>query len=201
MGIEDPVEPSHDLAGPHASPQDRSYLLGQVVSEASELEYHLRGLCSALVASKYGAVISAGQAASWLIDTSLALARAHDDIEDYAYEELRELMARCRDALRMRNLLVHGTWLYGPEGYLVSTSRLRNFEEGLHPISLDDIEDLATELRWCQHHIHEWIHEWLPGHEGNEVQLRWETYLRSLTPEEREELLARRKADELDRAD
>jgi hypothetical protein len=182
---------------------DHSYLLGQVIFEASLLEYHLRGLCSALIGSKYGAVISAGQSSSWLMDTSLALARAHDDVGDYATDELRDLMTRCREALRKRNQLVHGLWSESVEGeHFISTSRLRSFEESMQNVTMDDIEDLGIELSRYQDSIHSWLHEWLPDQVGNEVQLRWEAYLRSLPPEERESLLERRRliAEDVDDA-
>src|SRR5687767_5344708 len=101
-------------------------VMGYMMRDAAELEYHLRGLCSALIGSKYAAVVVAGQSVSWLIETSLAIAEVRDEMEEYYLDDLKEILQRTKRAFATRNALVHGRWGSDTQGYFVNNSKLRS---------------------------------------------------------------------------
>ncbi|MGC3862072.1 hypothetical protein ACPSM1_17980 [Micromonospora chersina] len=149
-------------------------VMGYMVREAAELEYHLRGLCSALIGSKYAAVVVAGQSVSWLIETSLAIAAVRDEMEEYYLDELKEILQRTKKAFATRNALVHGLWGSDSQGHFVNNSKLRTLELRELDFSADDVDELWSEMTRCQELIHTWLHDIIPHEVGNEVILRHE---------------------------
>lgn len=66
----------------------RQTALGGIVLESAYLERLLRCVFTALIGSKYAAVVSGGKEASWLVDHCKALAKTHQDIGEPEFEQL-----------------------------------------------------------------------------------------------------------------
>jgi hypothetical protein len=168
--------------------------LGRVVQAAAMLESQLRTVAAALLDTKYAAVLVAGQPASWLLDTIQAVARVHDAVTEDSVSELKALSSKIREALDRRNRLAHGVWSTGPAGEIMShTSRYRRVQWDKTPVTLQGLRDVAEELKGLASKITFWMVNALPPEaSGNEAQIRWEDYLRSLPPEELLRLVQRR---------
>ncbi|WP_371480560.1 hypothetical protein [Kitasatospora sp. NBC_00315] len=168
--------------------------LGRVVQAASSLESELRTVAAALLDTKYAAVVVAGQPANWLLDTIQAVAKVHDRVSEQSLLELQGVSTRIKKALEGRNRLAHGVWGTDSDGSVVShTSRYRRIHWEKTPVTLTGLQELASEMLTLTTSLHLWVMNALPPEaSSNEVQLRWEDYLRSLPPEELLALVQRR---------
>lgn len=188
-------EPGHMEESSPENDQSRSLAeaLGRVVQNAAALESHLRTLAAALIGSKYAAIVVAGQPTSSLLETISALSKVHDQVSPEKRAELAELLSRAKVAHKRRNDFAHGTWAVDPGGAVMShNSRYRQFDWVKSPVSHAALTELSKELMDCTVQLLVWSFATLPGDISNEAQLRWETYLSSLTPEEREAMIQRR---------
>ena len=96
------------------------HALGSVVLEAAYLERTLRVAFSALVGSKYAAVVDGRLTASALIEDCERLTRYHTGIPAPAKEAVLAALRACHDANRDRNRVIHDTWATRPGSVLVT---------------------------------------------------------------------------------
>src|SRR3984893_9790728 len=83
------------------------HALGGVVLEAAYLERTLRTAFSALVGSKYAAVVDGRRAAAGLLAACERIARYHTGLPEAAKEALLAALRTCRQANRERNRVIH----------------------------------------------------------------------------------------------
>jgi hypothetical protein len=88
--------------------------LGGVVLESAYLERVLRAAFSALVGSKYAAVIDGRMTAHGLIEDCQHIVREHTDIVEAAKAQLTEALNACAVANTGRNRVIHDAWAYRP---------------------------------------------------------------------------------------
>jgi hypothetical protein len=96
------------------------HALGGVVLEAAYLERMLRAAFSALVGSKYAAVVDGRLTASALIEDCERITRYHTGIPEPAKDTLRAALRACREANRERNRVIHDTWATRPGSVMVT---------------------------------------------------------------------------------
>ena len=89
---------------------DLRHALGGVVLEAAYLERVLRVAFSALVGSKYAAVVDDRLTVAALIEDCERIARHHTDIPGPVRVELLEALKACHEANRDRNRVIHDAW-------------------------------------------------------------------------------------------
>jgi len=90
------------------------HALGGVVLEAAYLERVLRAAFSALVGSKYAAVVDGRLMAAALIEDCERITRYHTGITGPAKEPLLAALRACRQANKERNRVIHDTWATRP---------------------------------------------------------------------------------------
>jgi hypothetical protein len=134
---------------------DLRHALGGVVLEAAYLERVLRAAFSALVGSKYAAVVDGRLMAAALIEDCERIARYHTGITDPAREALLAALRACRHANRERNRVIHDTWATRPGSVMVTLHDARRS----HDVTVtartltevrqlaDQVADAADELR------------------------------------------------------
>jgi hypothetical protein len=123
------------------------HALGGIVLEAAYLERVLRAAFSALIGSKYAAVIDGRLMTATLIEDCEQIARNHTDIPAPAKAALRDALQACREANRQRNRVVHDTWATRPGNVMVT---LRS-ERGSHEVTvtartLAEVRQVAGQL-------------------------------------------------------
>jgi hypothetical protein len=99
---------------------DLRHALGGVVLEAAYLERMLRAAFSALVGSKYAAVVDGRLAAAALIEDCEQITRYHTGITEPAKEALLAALRACRQANKERNRVIHDTWAIRPGSVMVT---------------------------------------------------------------------------------
>jgi len=102
------------------------HALGGVVLESAYLERVLRAAFSALVGSKYAAVVDARLTAATLIDDCERIARHHTDIPGPEKDGLLEALKACREANSDRNRVIHDAWATRPGNVMVTLHGSRN---------------------------------------------------------------------------
>lgn len=170
----------------------RLIALGRIVEEAATLEMALRSAFCALVGSKYAAVVAAGQNSAWLLERSQDILKVHREIQDDKRKELREALIECKAANTQRNM-IHNVWGYGPGG---ETSRIASVW-GKHELrvsrtTVEDVEAIDQQLVQCTSRLTRAVTQAFGVQASTETQLRWEDYLRSLSPAEIEAMIRRR---------
>ena len=86
------------------------HALGGIVLEAAYMERVLRAVFSALVGSKYAAVVDGRLTALALIEDCERLAGYHTEIPAPAKDVLLAALRACHEANRKRNRVIHDTW-------------------------------------------------------------------------------------------
>jgi hypothetical protein len=131
------------------------HALGGVVLEAAYLERVLRTAFSALVGSKYAAVVDGRLMAAALIEDCERITRYHTGITGPAKEALLAALRSCRQANKERNRVIHDTWATRPGSVMVTLHDARRS----HDVSVtartltevrqlaDQVADAADELR------------------------------------------------------
>lgn len=94
--------------------------LGAIVLESAYLERTLRTAFSALVGSKYAAVIDARWTAAALIADCAQIARHHTGIAESARETLLAALTACHEANKRRNQAIHDAWTVRPSDVMVT---------------------------------------------------------------------------------
>lgn len=123
------------------------HALGGIVLEAAYMERVLRAVFSALVGSKYAAVVDGRLTASGLIEDCEHLANYHMDIPAQARGAVLAALRACHEANRERNRVIHDTWATRPGSVLVT---LRG-ERGSHEVTvtartLAEVRQLADQV-------------------------------------------------------
>jgi hypothetical protein len=96
------------------------HALGGVVLEAAYLERILRAAFSALVGSKYAAVVDGRLTAAALIEDCEQITRYHTGVTEPAKEALLAALRACRQANKERNRVIHDTWATRPGSVMVT---------------------------------------------------------------------------------
>jgi hypothetical protein len=103
--------------------------LGGVVLESAYLERTLRAAFSALVGSKYAAVVDGRLTASALIEDCERLTRYHTGIPAPAKEAVPSALRACHEANRDHNRVIHDTWATRPGNVMVTLQGARGSHE------------------------------------------------------------------------
>jgi len=90
------------------------HALGGVVLEAAYLEGVLRAAFSALVGSKYAALVDARLTTAALIEDCQRITRHHTAIRDGDKDELLAALKACHEANSRRNRVIHDAWATRP---------------------------------------------------------------------------------------
>ena len=96
------------------------HALGGVVLESAYLERTLRTAFSALVGSKYAAVVDGRLTASALIEDCERLTKCHTAIPAPAKNAVLAALRACHEANRQRNRVIHDTWATRPGNVLIT---------------------------------------------------------------------------------
>jgi hypothetical protein len=96
------------------------HALGGVVLEAAYLERVLRAVFSALVDSKYAAVVDARMTAASLIEDCEHITRFRTDLDSRKKAELTAALKECRTASSERNRVIHDAWAARPGSVMVT---------------------------------------------------------------------------------
>ena len=96
------------------------HALGGIVLESAYLERMLRAAFSALVGSKYAAVVDGRLSASALIEDCERISRYHTGIREPAKDTVRAALRACREANRERNRVIHDAWATRPGSVMVT---------------------------------------------------------------------------------
>jgi hypothetical protein len=105
---------------------DLQHALGGVVLAAAYLERVLRAAFSALVGSKYAAVVDDRLTVAALIEDCERIARHHTDIPGPVRVELLEALKASHEANRDRNRVIHDAWAARPGDVTVTLPGSRN---------------------------------------------------------------------------
>lgn len=105
------------------------HALGGVVLEAAYLERVLRAAFSALLGSKYAALVDARLSMAALIEDCERLARHRTDISDPDRDGLLEALKACHEANTDRNRVIHEVWATRPGAAMVTLDGSRNFHD------------------------------------------------------------------------
>ena len=125
----------------------RQSALGAVVLESSYLERLLRCIFTALVDSKYAAVVAGGKEAFWLVEHCRALAKVHRDLSEPHFAALLEVLGRIGGALKRRNRFMHDAHAVRPGPRIVTLQSVRVSHQvvvSARPVA--EIQALADEL-------------------------------------------------------
>jgi|ERR1700722_10227642 len=99
---------------------DLQHALGGVVLEAAYMERTLRASFSALVGSKYAAVVDGRLAAAALIDHCEHIARYHTELAEPARATVLRALRVCREVSHERNRVIHDAWAARPGSFMVT---------------------------------------------------------------------------------
>jgi hypothetical protein len=121
--------------------------LGGIVLEAAYMERVLRAAFSALVGSKYAAVVDGRLTAATLIEDCERITRYHTSIEDPAKEAVRTALRACHEANRKRNRVIHDTWATRPGDVIVTLQGSRTSHDVTVTVRTpDEVRQLADQL-------------------------------------------------------
>jgi hypothetical protein len=131
------------------------HALGGVVLESAYLERVLREAFSALVGSKYAAVVDARMTAAALIEDCERIARHHTAIAGPARDGLLDALQACHQANRQRNRVIHDAWAARPGDVQVTLQGGRSAHDVMVTVRTpaevsqvaDRLADAAGELR------------------------------------------------------
>lgn len=96
------------------------HALGGVVLEAAYMERMLRASFSALIGSKYAAVVDGRLTAATLIDNCEQLTKYHTDIAEPAKSAMLAALRACRQVSHERNRVIHDAWATRPGSVMVT---------------------------------------------------------------------------------
>ena len=99
------------------------HALGSIVLAAAHLERVLRPAFSALVGSKYAAVVDARLSASALIEDCERITSQHTVIPAAAKPPLLAALKACHEVNRERNRMIHDAWATRPDSMAVDEVR------------------------------------------------------------------------------
>ena len=131
------------------------HALGGVVLEAAYLERVLRAAFSALVGSKYAAVVDGRLTAAALIEDCEQITRYHTGITEPAKNAVLTALRACRQANKERNRVIHDTWATRPGSVMVTLHDARRSHDVMITARTlgevrqiaDQVADAADELK------------------------------------------------------
>jgi enamine deaminase RidA (YjgF/YER057c/UK114 family) len=123
------------------------HALGGVVLEAAYLERILRAAFSALVGSKYAAVVDGRLMAAALIEDCERITRYHTGITEQAKDALLTALRACRQANRDRNRVIHDTWATRAGSVMVTLyDEQRSHDVTVTSRTLAEVRQLADQV-------------------------------------------------------
>jgi hypothetical protein len=123
------------------------HALGGIVLEAAYLERVLRTAFSALVGSKYAAVVDGRLTAAALIEDCERITRYHTGIAKPAKEAVSAALRACHEANRNRNRVIHDTWATRPGSVMVTLQGSRTSHDVTVTVqTLAEVRQLADQL-------------------------------------------------------
>jgi len=123
------------------------HALGGVVLEAAYLERILRAAFSALVGSKYAAVVDGRLMAAALIEDCERITRYHTGITEPAKDALLTALRACRQANTERNRVIHDTWATRPGSVMVTLhDERRSHDVTVTARTLAEVRQLADQV-------------------------------------------------------
>src|ERR1700757_1318331 len=99
---------------------DLQHALGGVVLESAYLERVLRAAFSALIDSKYAALVDSRLTAATMIEDCERITRHHTDIPGAEKERLLAALKACHQANSHRNRVIHDAWATRPGDVMVT---------------------------------------------------------------------------------
>jgi hypothetical protein len=99
---------------------DLQHALGGVVLESAYLERVLRAAFSALIDSKYAAVVDSRLTAATMIEDCERITQHHTDIPGAEKERLLAALKACHQANSHRNRVIHDAWATRPGDVMVT---------------------------------------------------------------------------------
>ena len=102
------------------------HALGGVVLESAFLERVLRAAFSALIDSKYAAVVDSRLTAATMIEDCERITRHHTDIPGAEKDRLLAALKACHQANSHRNRVIHDAWATRPGDVMVTLHGSRN---------------------------------------------------------------------------
>jgi hypothetical protein len=123
------------------------HALGGIVLEAAYMERVLRTAFSALVGSKYAAVVDGRLTAAALIEDCERITRYHTAIAQAAKEAIWTALRACHEANRDRNRVIHDTWSTRPGSVMVTLKGSRTSHDITVTVrTLAEVRQLADQL-------------------------------------------------------
>lgn len=123
------------------------HALGGVVLEAAYLERVLRAAFSALVGSKYAAVVDGRLTTATLIEDCERITRYHTGIAEPAKEPVLAALRACRQANQERNRVIHDTWATRPGSAMVTLHDAgRSHDVSITARTLTEVRQLADQV-------------------------------------------------------
>jgi hypothetical protein len=130
------------------------HALGGVVLEAAYLERVLRAAFSALVGSKYAAVVDGRLMAAALIEDCERITRYHTGITEPAKDALLTALRACRQANKERNWVIHDTWATRPGSVMVTLHDVRRSHDvTITARTLAEVRQLADQVADAADHL------------------------------------------------
>ena len=123
------------------------HALGGIVLEAAYMERVLRAAFSALVGSKYAAVVDGRLMAAALIEDCERITKYHTSITQSAKQAVQTALRACHQANTERNRVIHDTWATRPGNVIVTLQGSRASHEVTVTVRmLDEVRQLAGQL-------------------------------------------------------
>src|ERR1700733_8640140 len=111
-----------------ADTNELQHALDGGVLEAGYLERTLRTAFSALVGSKYAAMVAGHLTEAALIEDCRKITRYHTDLPEPAKQTLLTALTACDDARQKRNRVMHDAWAIRPGDIMVTLQANRDHE-------------------------------------------------------------------------
>jgi hypothetical protein len=123
------------------------HALGGIVLEAAYMERMLRTAFSALVGSKYAAVVDGRLMAAGLIEDCERITKYHTSMTQSSKQAVQAALKACHEANRERNRVIHDTWATRPGNVSVTLQGIRTSHEVTVTVRmLDEVREVAKQL-------------------------------------------------------
>jgi hypothetical protein len=123
------------------------HALGAIVLESAYLERVLRAAFSALIGSKYAAVIDGRWAAAALIEDCEQITKHHIDVPELAKEKLLAALKACHEANKLRNRVIHDAWATRPGDVMVTLqSGRKSHDVTVRARTLAEVRQVADQV-------------------------------------------------------
>ena len=133
------------LAGVEVRDLERA--IGGIVLESAYLERALRTAFSALIGSKYVAVVDERLTAFTLIENCRHVAEVHTEIGAAERAELMKSLRECETVNHDRNRVIHDAWVVRPGNVMVTLQSERSSREvAVTDSTISDLGDLAERI-------------------------------------------------------